>query len=359
LHGHDSELGAMAFSADSKQLVSLSSDIGARIWSLESTSIPAQLHDQGNVLTAAFAGSRDLLSAGLGKNGVCLRQLPSRTCGTRLPSRADQVRSLAVSPDHKLLAQAGSDGQIVIWDLAAKLPLAVFQAHQGEVRAVAFSSDSAWLASGGTDGQVRLWGMPTATLSMTFDARSGVNALAFRPLSNELVSAGRDGRLRFWDIASRRGTGELKAHDDWLFAVAFSEDGAWLAAASGDRSVSVWDAKTRSKRRALRGHEGRVFALAFSRSGDWLASSGEDSNVRIHNYKSGRELAILRGHEGAVRTLQLAPEGSLLASAGDDGTIRLWQLSRLAQPALDLLRQAEARHLVRVEGTQLRFGKRR
>ncbi len=83
----------------------------------------------------------------------------SNQSSVRLLRSAGVVWSVAVSPNGKLIASAGKDGQIRIWDAQTEKLKGSFDAHTKLVSKVAFSPDGSLLASCGGGGAIRLWGM--------------------------------------------------------------------------------------------------------------------------------------------------------------------------------------------------------
>jgi WD40 repeat protein len=104
-----------------------------------------------------------MLAAGCSSNKVWLWDLadPVRPAQLAQPGPADNVQSVAFSPDGRILA-AGSD-KVWLWNLAepghpARLGEPLPGPADG-VESVAFSPDGKILAAGGPDGTVQLWNL--------------------------------------------------------------------------------------------------------------------------------------------------------------------------------------------------------
>ena len=235
----------------------------------------------------------------------------------------------------ELLASAGGDGTVRIWDPQTGQQRAVLEGHQGWVYAVCAVTVAGreLLASAGGDGTVRIWDPQTGLLCATLEGhQDGVWAVCPVTVAGRelLASAGADGTVRIWDPETGQQRISLEGHQHGVWAVCpVTVAGEKLLASGGsDGTVRIWDPETGQQRSALKGHQREVNGVcAVTVAGrELLASAGSDRTVRIWDPQTGLPCATLEGHQDgvwAVCPVTVAGR-ELLASAGSDRTVRIW-----------------------------------
>jgi WD40 repeat protein len=201
------------------------------------------------------------------------------------------------------------------------------------IKSVAFSPNGKLLATGSADGAARLFSVPTGKpgRTLTSDDSGRVLTLEFSPDSELLATAGADGALRIWDLATGERRYLFIGHNNFIVDVAWSPDGQFVTDASLDRTSRVVDVAGiggGSLAAALIGHAGPVRALAYSRDGRMVATVSSDGSARLWDARAEEKLELLGRHRGGVPTATFDRRGRLAVSAGADGRIQVWNTTR-------------------------------
>jgi WD40 repeat protein len=145
------------------------------------------------------------LAAGLEDGTVLLWNLADDSRTELASKRNPAIWGLASSGT--VLASGDDQGDIQIWDAAARNVLRHFAGYSGSIFAISLSPDGNLLAAGGIEGSIRFWSLTTGKLLRVLPAHNGwVNGLAFSPDGRWLLSTGSDGTARIWGIAAPSST---------------------------------------------------------------------------------------------------------------------------------------------------------
>jgi WD40 repeat protein len=247
--------------------------------------------------------------------------LKGHTCG---------VDAVAFSADGQVLASAGADGAIRIWDVPTGQERAHLQGHTEPVWGITFSPDGKTLAAGSRDGTVKLWEVATWLVRITLHGHTDwVRSVVFLGDGGELLSAAIDGTLVLWNLAEVQGRtfGEPES-SCWTMAVA--PNGKLLAAVSQDGSISIWDVATGRKLATYPSDRICVAAVAFTPDSQRLAAARMDGTVKLWDVLPGKAPLIFRAHAANANAVAFSPDGRILATGGSDGTINLWDTATVA-----------------------------
>ncbi len=266
------------------------------------------------------------------------------------PGLCERVYDIAHSPDGKFLATASGDpgqyGKATLWlaepDGVGK-PLRDLVEGNDCVFAVAFSPDSKLVAAAGADRAIRVWEVETGKLLATIeDHADWVLDIAFSPDGKRLASASRDKTAKVFDVARRESLVTFPGHNEAVYCVSFTPDGKLVASGGGDGQIRLWNPDADGQPAGnMGGFGGPVFRLQYHPDGKRLIACSSDKVVRVFENKA-QKLA-LSGQNDWIYAIGLSHDGKTLASGSWDGEIRLWNMDDgtpirtiLAAPGLKL-----------------------
>jgi hypothetical protein len=138
-------------------------------------------------------------------------------------------------------ASVSSDRRVILWGMASKTPLSIFAGHTQAIKTLAFSPDGKLLATAGDDGLILIWDVDCCKLVQTLSAhRWTISALSFSADGNTLISASWDGNIKFWQVKSGQEIDCLATHNEEVLAMAIGRDSQSIVTASRDRTAKVW-----------------------------------------------------------------------------------------------------------------------
>ena len=270
-----------------------------------------------------------------------------------LEGRSNSILALAYGPPARpdLLAAAGADGKVCIWEPDDGPPLRVLVGHLGEVEDLAFLPDGRTLVTAGADGTARLWDVDSGIpLQAPLDCKSGpIQALSVSPDGRRVAMAGGDESVLVWDVKSNsQKVRRLKLAGN-PNSVAFSPDGSWIGASGSTPGsggvVTVWNAASGSVLSQWNSSSA-IRSLIFSPDGRRIVTGAADGTLVVWDFVTGRETLALEGHRKPVFTL-VSAQPIQIFSAGLDGKVKLW--SGLA-PAATSRAPSRSRRQQRVPG---------
>lgn len=250
-----------------------------------------------------------------------------------LPGHARRCNALAFSGDARLLASAGDDRLVLVWDTTGA-PLHRLE-HPSEPRSVALTADGALLVSTTMSGGVYLWstadGRLVHRLQQDGTRQYERGTATFSTDDRHVVAwSPTQARLRVWETAGgilvrsgplpSRSTALLTPH-----AAIVVTDGEML-------QLDPVSGATRRTWPRPGGWPTVAEPAALDAGGRWLLRP-DGSTVEVWDLAAGRCLRTLSGHDNPVQGAAIDAAGRLAISGGWDGTARLWRLTPPGPPA--------------------------
>lgn len=295
----------------------------------------------------------------------------------RLPPHAEDIFSVAFSPDGKYLASGGASGSVRLWNAATYEQVNCFIDHQDAVTALLFTPDGEGLWSGSMDGTVRLWSIKSCYEQRQFNEHyGGVTSLAFTSDGKTLLAGGNNGTLSFWNLKSPAESFDIEMYGP-ISCVCNLPGGIVMAIARvGDEhyeqfpDVEPATISTFYEDGQYCETEQLPGTICAAASKDFVVYGGSgpplgvlSGDFDIHDIPTANQLANgtyaraifcyhatspaaqigfgsewWTAHYGDILSLALSPSGRLLASASADKSVKLWSDLELEGGEADLCR---------------------
>jgi WD40 repeat protein/DNA-binding SARP family transcriptional activator len=229
-------------------------------------------HDAGEIETWDLA------------TGAQLHQL------TGLP--AGFITAIAYSPDSSLLAAAGAENTVLVWELVSGKEILAVNGY-----APIFTSDGQRLIVGEANQQVSVWNITGRRELFHFLCHPLQSIIALRPDGKQLASAGTDGTLNLCEFSPNYET-RVWVSEYPLKNIDYSPPTGLLGIASSDNRVQIYNTESGELRQSITlPSESQLEGFAFQDGSRFVTaetntflSTNRDATVRFFNTITGKEL---------------------------------------------------------------------
>jgi len=242
------------------------------------------------------------------------------------------VRSVVYAKDGKSFYSAGSNGEVLKWDVETRVPTQFFKRPNVEVaRLVNVSEDERYLALGTQDDHILIFNAQSPGEPTVLDGHSGgaIYDLVFLPDNSGFISVGSDNRILRSDF---RTSEELAIVPARIKTLDISPDAKTLIGGSENGNVYKWDLTNMSLEPSIidRKSSARVTSVKFNNKGNFLAIGDEKGIVIVYHFILADQFGpSLTGFRAPVTDIEFSPDDRLLLATSTSKQARMWDIKNL------------------------------
>jgi len=260
----------------------------------------------------------------------------------------DWINDIVLCCNGRNLISVSNDTTIKVWSAHQGFCLSTLRSHKDYAKCLAYAKDREIVASAGFDRMIYLWDIQALTMLTTTKntvttkpldgSKNSIYSLAISQTGSLVASGSTEKVIRLWDPRSRQKLLKLRGHTDNVRSLLFSRDGESLLSASSDGTVRLWSISQQRCVSIIRVHDEGVWTLQADESFNTVYSAGKDCKLFMTDLKDTTNTTLICEESSPILKILLVDrcytrkqntrENSSLWVATTDSAIKNWPLDR-------------------------------
>jgi WD40 repeat protein len=212
------------------------------------------------------------------------------------------------------------DGGMEMWDIDTLQRVQVFSSY-GEIHMVVSSDDGSLVASFSHGGMLLVYSTHTGKVVYSYEDGGRIFSVVFSPTAPILAFAS-EFEVFLWFYTTDYIV-IFPDHTHFVFSIAFSPNGRFIASASQDDTLRIWETSATTPAPDNIHHLDNINNVHFSNDGQLIVSASRDSRLKVWDTLTGTLCTTLEEHTSMVWETVILPDNVHVVSR-DATTLMVW-----------------------------------
>ena len=223
--------------------------------------------------------------------------------------------------ENGLVATAGYDNRVILWEFADRKPLAV-GVHDHLANQCSFTPDGKFVLSSSSDYSARLWSVPDMRLHAIYSGHTDdIEMSVVHPDGARLATCSRDTTVRTF-LIDGTPIAEMKGHEADVISVGWEGKSDILISSSDDGTVRRWNGKTGELLETVDLGGVETDTIVITETGTIFAGNDNGELLTIVN----GEIESTPAHNAGIKRLAYSPASRKIVSLSYDRKLIIWSL---------------------------------